>query len=487
MIGHWGIAGGLVLASLVPAAAGAQVSTGPVQDQSARIDELEAQVKALQQSIADLRAAQEKQGKALPSWKGAPELADKDKGFSFKPKGFLQFDAGHVGFPDGEELSGTVGGLNYNNLGFNTRARRIVLGAEGTLPGGFGYKAEFNFAQGSLDYEDIILFHDLKKSPLRLQVGNFYPYSGLEIATSSRLGSMLERASFTDAFAINRRLGIGAEWSDKEKDSYLLQAGLFSQPINDSSFNRTGWQAAVRGVYSPKLGEDTRVHVGASFQHRVNPRDGQSAQYRSRPLTQLTDQRFVDTGRIAADGDDIAGIELAAVHKSLHVAAEVQRLWVRGYRPGKIFGPNDGAGGGLFYSGDPRFTGGYIELGYYLTGETRGYKGGKWDRAKVLRPFDKGGWGALQVNGRFDYLELRDRVADGALFAPFFVNGGRQVGVQASLIWNPTDYLRFMGQYGRVMVTGGPRALAIDPLSGEPADEADFASSIAAIRAQLEF
>ena len=75
------------------------------------------------------------QAKATPSWKGAPELADKDAGFSFKPKGFMQFDAGYVGYPDGDELRGTVGGSTTSNLGFNTRARRLVFGAEGSLPG----------------------------------------------------------------------------------------------------------------------------------------------------------------------------------------------------------------------------------------------------------------------------------------------------------------------------------------------------------------
>jgi phosphate-selective porin OprO/OprP len=86
------------------------------------------------------------------------------RGFSFKPKGFMQFDAGYVGYPDGDELRGTVGGLNYGNLGWNTRARRLVFGAEGGLPGGFKYKAEFNFAQGTVDYEDIILSYDFKKA-----------------------------------------------------------------------------------------------------------------------------------------------------------------------------------------------------------------------------------------------------------------------------------------------------------------------------------
>ena len=71
--------------------------------------------------------------KATPSWKGAPQWEDKDAGFSFKPRGALQLDAGYVGFPDGKNLNGTVGGLAYNNLGFNTRARRIVFGADDQL------------------------------------------------------------------------------------------------------------------------------------------------------------------------------------------------------------------------------------------------------------------------------------------------------------------------------------------------------------------
>ena len=56
--------------------------------------------------------------------------------------------------------------------------------------------------------------------------------------------------------------------------------------------------------------------------------------------------------------------------------------------------------------GNPSFWGGYIEAGYFITGETRGYKNGTWDRTKVLKPFSKGGMGAFQVIGRVDYLDL---------------------------------------------------------------------------------
>src|SRR6185503_7797899 len=116
-------------------------------------------------------------------------------------------------------------------------------------------------------------------------------------------------------------------------DRYTLTAGIFGQEINNASFNRTGWQASLRGTFAPTVGS-TRLHLGANFQHRVAPRDAQNVQYRSRPFTQVTDQRFVDTGPVAADGDDIAGLELGAIHGPFHFAGEAQRAWVRGHRPG---------------------------------------------------------------------------------------------------------------------------------------------------------
>ena len=460
-----------------------------LDDAQAKIELLQAQVEALQESIAQIQAAQ---AKATPSWKGAPELGDKDAGFTFKPKGFMQFDAGYVGFPDGEERAGTINGLNYNNLGFNTRARRLVFGAEGSLPGGFKYKAEFNFAQGAVDYEDITLSYDFKDSPLTVTVGNFYPYSSLETVTSSRLGSMLERASFTDAFNYNRRLGIGLSLADKTADKYTLSGGIFSTPINDGAFNRTGWEVGARGTFTPKITEGF-IHLGASAHYRKNNRDTQGQQYRSRPLTQVTDQRFVDTGTIASDGDMSVGVEVGGVLKSFHFAAEAQKLWVRGYDPDKVLTePNDIITGNR-YNEDPSFEGGYAEVGYYFTGESRGYKGGKWDRTKVLKPFDQDGWGAIQLNGRIDYLNLSDRVGGTAFTGGFpsgsstaFVNGGKQLGYQLSLIWNPMDYLRFMAQYGHVDVKGGPRAAIVDP-DGPLDPRRKYGVDTAAVRAQLEF
>jgi phosphate-selective porin OprO/OprP len=468
-------------------------------DMAADLAAMREEIGALRAEVAELKAGRQSAEPApqpgppaqtaaatATSWKGAPQLEDRKSGFSFKPKGLVQFDAGFVGTP-GPERNGTVGGLNYNNLGWNSRARRLVIGAEGGLPGGFGYNVELNFAQGAVDYEDIVLTYQRPKSPVKVTIGNFYPLSSLETMTSSRLTSFLERAAFTDAFGYNRRLGVAVALLDPDKDLYTLTAGLFGQEINNAGFNRTGWQASLRATFAPRLGE-ARLHLGANFQHRVAPRDAQNVQYRARPFTQVTDQRFVDTGAVAADGDDIAGLEFGAIVDSLHLAAEAQQVWVRGYRPGRAFGANQGAGGGLFYAGDPDFRSAYVEAGYYLTGESRGYKGGRWDRAKVLHPFDDGGWGALQVNARLDWLDLGDRVGSGpAPTAPDFINGGRQLGYELSLIWNPTDYLRFQAQYARVSLEGGPRAATVVPGSTAPVDRRGFDVDTVALRAQVDF
>ncbi len=483
----------ILLLSTVAAPAFAQGAQG--DDVAALRDE----VQALRAEVAAMKAEREKDkvkaAAPVPSWKGAPQFSDGSSGgFTFKPKGQIQVDAGYVSLP--ASVAGTVGpvsgafgasGVNTNNLGFNSRLRRVNFGADGSLPGGFGYSFEFEFSQGSVGYEDIVLTYQHAGSPLQVKIGHQYPLQSLDQMTSSKFTSFLERAGNTDGFNYSRRNGIALTYA---KNDVTLAAGVFSEDIANTNFARTGWQSTARGVWSPKLGA-AQVHLGVNAQHRVAPRDAQNVRLRARPFTQNTDQRFLDTGRIAADGDDILGVELGAIYNSFHVAGEAQWLKLRGVNnPATQFGVNNGTGGAAaFLASDPTFFSGYAEIGYFLTGETRGYKGGRWDRTKVLRPFDKGGWGALQLNARLDHIDLSDRVGAGAITPGSlnFVNGGKQTGYEMSLIWMPTDYLRFITQYSHINVTGGPAATAAfaDPLI--PFEQRRYNLDMFATRAQIDF
>ena len=294
-----------------------------------------------------------------------------------------------------------------------------------------------------------------------------------------------------------------------------LNVGLFTAHSIDGGFDNDGWIAAARGVYSPLMGSN-QLHLGANFQHRhfqTNagstvsnsvgaPSTNQLARYRARPFTQTTDVRFVDTGNFAAKSDNIIGLEAGGIFKSLHVAAEGQYLKSNAYGRGDTFDGDDAldffpTATALVPDGNPSFWGGYLEAGYFLTGETRGYKNGAWDRTKVLKPFSKDGWGALQVNARLDYLDL----ASGKLRSGFNNNfatgtssasvglgrGGTQMGYLAGLIWIPEDYFRVLLNYAHAEIEGGPHAAVAEPNSSKPINKRKYGVDTVTARVQVDF
>jgi phosphate-selective porin OprO/OprP len=94
----------------------------------------------------------------------------------------------------------------------------------------------------------------------------------------------------------------------------------------------------------------------------------------------------------------------------------------------------------------------------YLTGETRNYLGseGIFGRTKVKNPVwgGSGGWGAWQIAGRYDVLDLSDKAA-----AMNAVYGCSECGTQETwlfgLNWLLTDYTALKLQVSQSRITGG--------------------------------
>lgn len=397
-------------AALAPAGAAAQ-SADPVELQR-QIAAMQAEMAALSVQVATLQ----EQAKAAESasapdgerggiaWKGAPEFESED-GWSFKPRGRLQYDAGFV------DVADSTGRAE----GFGSELRRARLGAEGSMPGGFGYKFEIDFAGNEVELTDAILTYE--DGGLQLSAGQHNPFQSLEELTSSRFSSFIERAAFTDAFAFERRVGVSGQYSAGD---FLVQAGVFSDNID--ALPGKSWSTDGRIVYLPKFG-DTQFHLGGSVHYADT--DSSNLRYRQRPLVHFTSERFLDTGSFSSESEFGAGIEAAAIHGRFHAAGEA--FWQKADRPGALV--------------DPTFFGGYAEVGVFLTsGDTRGYKRGTFDRVKPASSVGEGGFGALQFNLRYDHLDLVDAG----------LTGGIQNGYYASLIWTPTDYTRLMFNYGRL-------------------------------------
>jgi phosphate-selective porin OprO/OprP len=368
---------------------------------------------AIAATDAKIAATEEKLAQQQPAriaFKGAPEIKAED-GWSFKPRGRILIDAGTVNAPDSIVDAG---------LGFASEARRVRLGASGTIPGGFGYKLEADFAGNDVELTDA--FFTYEHGGLTLTAGQHNNFQGLEELSSSNDTSFIERAGYTDAFGFERRVGLSAQYGLSD---LLFQAGLFtsnSGDLNNDENNAVGFD--IRAVAMPKFGA-VQTHFGASYHYRDLGDAIPSRRYRQRPAVHFTDTRFIDTGTIGnAESETSYGLEAALIAGRFHAAAETH--WLKLNRTGAL--------------ADPTFFGGSVEAGLFLTDDTRGYKDGIFKGVKVSNPVGAGGIGAWQVNVRYDRLDLND--------AGF--TGGSQNGYQASLIWTPVDYVRFLLSYSKL-------------------------------------
>ena len=400
---------------------------------NARIDQLEGELAATKAEAAEAGQVVVAPAPAADS-EPVSTLARSD-GWSFKPRGRLMFDAGFTNAPDSTGASD----------GFGNEVRRARLGASGDMPGGFGYKFEVDFAGNDISVADAILSYE--NGPIEIAIGQHNNFQSLEELTSSLHTTFIERAAFTDAFGFERRLGASITYA---RGDVLAQAGVFTDNLEDTDSKNRGADARI--VFMPKAG-DTQLHFGGSFHY--NDLDDPAAQlrYRQRPLVHFTSQRFIDTRSMGADSETGYGLEAAAIAGRFHAAAE--GYWQSVDMPG--------------VADDPTFFGGYVEAGVFLTDDTRGYKGGKFDRTKPSSPIGEGGIGSVQFTLRYDHLDLNDAG----------IVGGRQAGYFAALVWKPTDYTALMLNYGRLQYK--------DAILSTASGDTSYGVDAIGMRAQIDF
>lgn len=374
------------------------------------------------------------------TWDGAPKLATKD-GWSFKPRGRVQVDLGGVNAP------GTIHPNIRPSLGYAAEFRRAYLGFDGTMPGGFGYRIEADFANSDVQLTDVYLTY--KANPkLTFTLGQHKPFQGMEEGTSDLFTSFMERAAFASGFGFERRVGASATYTGK---LVQVQAGVFTDNAADLNTDRNNsYGLDGRVVFMPTIGK-AQMHIGGSIHYRDFNDAATTTRYRVRPFVHTTDVRLIDTGTFSATGERVIGAELAYVSGRFHATAESQ--WLTALRPGLA---------------NPTFNGGYAEVGYMLTDDVTAYKNGAYDRIRPKKPVGKGGLGAFQLNARYDWLDLSSAG----------IVGGRQQTAGASLLWMPTDYVRFILNYGH---------LWIDDAAVPAGADRSYKANVLGMRAQFDF
>lgn len=374
----------ITIAGLIVAAAGSVIF--PAASSAQTIEELQAQITALESKVNELK----KTAKALASesdlkvkWKGAPELSSRDGNFKMKLRGRLYFDYASVSVQDGAGISIAADKIN------GTEVRAARLGVEGVLFKNVKYKFEADFSGGDVSVVEALIEYKLK--PVSIKVGQFKHMNSLEEQTSSRYITFMERASFTDAFKLSRKVGIavatgGANWT--------ATAGYFFDDFDSSNANDHNLYAA-RVTLSPNVGETVKIHLGTSFFNRSENSQSYHHGYSQRPHNHQA-LKYVKSQKFNITSETFFGLETAAVMGPF--SAQAEWGWMKGSLATSELNTNT----------DPKYNGGYISLSYFLTGESRSYSAskGSFGRLKVKNPVHEGGLGAVQLAVRYDVIDL---------------------------------------------------------------------------------
>jgi phosphate-selective porin OprO/OprP len=442
----------------------------------AQIDQMQATIKALQKQVQDAQAqaaaaksaAADSGGKSdidlKVKWRGAPEFSSADeKKFKMKIRGRIEADYNAI--DQDQDITGRPD-VSAAEI------RRARIGVEGVVWTDVKYIVEVDFANDAPALKDAYAEYTGLAKGLGLRFGNTKTFNSLEHLTSANYLTFMERAAFVEAWGIDRQIGAAAIYN---AEHFTLAAGVFGPtPFADEVWLQDVKTGAARVTFAPinreVNGVNQVVHLGGSWRGRegadhlranntLNPFADQFFRYRARGADLHLADRFVSTPQIF-DQDTFWGIEGAVVLGPWHVAGEYSQL--------------EGDVSSLFLGSDPTYTGWYVESGLFLTGETRPYKDGIFQRVKVKNPVvwsKGGGWGAWQIAGRYDVLDLTDKaltlqgnaaVVNPALAASLLncVACGEQATWQVGVNWYLNDYTRVFFNYGESDIGGGPLLLA---------------------------
>ena len=238
-----------------------------------------------------------------------------------------------------------------------------------------------------------------------LTVGQHKAPFGLESNNSDNYNVFLERGMFTNAFGnagAERRIGLSAAYAPKENIN--IAVGIFgdNESISRGSGAAPGesWGVNGRATWEPVFDTGKIVHLGLSGFYRSHLKSGEVAdavRLNDRPGVRIDGGNIADTGVITnARSLRYAGAEAAGVFGALTIAGEAGRLWLD-----------------RFGADNARFSGYYGYAAYMLTGETRPFKGGNFDRVKPFKDLGNGGFGAVEIALRYDHLDLADTPVPG--------------------------------------------------------------------------
>jgi phosphate-selective porin OprO/OprP len=402
-------------------------------DLLARMQALESQSEELREKIKELEGANNQKDSV------------KAKLPSVTISGVFQADG--VAFSQDEESLDAYGQVEGGG-----DFRRARLGAKGAVTDRMDYFMQMDFAFfGRPTFTD--LWVDFKDAgPFgTIRVGQWKQPFSLEVVSSFRYTTFMERAGTFQAFTPFRHLGIG--FYDHSTDLNWTWAASYFRTGQDqfggalSTDGGNGMAGRITHLlwYDGSSSKDY-LHVGAGY--FLNAPPNERARFRSIPEIYVG-EFVVPVGEpIGTSGQavpDVANgtpffVDTGSLSgTSLTQSFGTESLWVRG----PLSWQSEAIGTIVDTStvGDGFLWGGYSQVGLFLTGEHRPYdrKAGAVDRVIPFHSLSKycQGMGAWEVAARWSYLDLTDNQ----------IRGGDMENMTWGLNWYANPYCKCVFNY----------------------------------------
>lgn len=362
----------------------------------------------------DAQPEPEKPGALHAYWKDGLRLDSADEIFKLKLGGRIHND--WAAYSASSDLEATAGPFSDG-----TEFRRIRLYASGEIFNRVEYKAQYDFASGSVQARDVWV--GVKDIPGAggLRVGHQKEPFSLEELTSSNYITFMER-SLANVFAPSRNTGLLLK-NTAASDRLTWAVGVFreSDSVGEASGD-AGYNFSARLTGLPQYEDGGRklVHLGVAYSRQNSLLD--VVRFRQRPESGQA-PRLVDTGLLAARSVDLLGLEAAWVNGPFSLQGEYTRSSVN-----------------TFDGRDPSFAGFYVQGSFFVTGENRKYKtsSGAFDRVGPKSFFGQegGGSGAWEIAARYSYLDLNDSGVQGGRLNDFTFGVNWHLNSNTRVMWN---------------------------------------------------
>jgi len=273
--------------------------------------------------------------------------------------------------------------------------RRVRLYSSGKMYGTVKYKIQLDFSGGEISFKDVWI--ELNRLPIQgnLRVGHFKEPLRLEALTSSKYITFMERGL---PIAMSPERNTGAMYHTTIGEKLSLQTGVFrkSDAFGDDKTANNNISITSRATYLAINDGDKLLHVGVANSKRKS--DNKTYNFSSRAENHLGNKLINEEFANQVKGINIFAGEITYVNGSFSLQAEALQTTIN-TETGELNTPiNDEI---ISY---------YGQVSYFLTGESRSYKGSLvgFGRISPKNNYGENGWGALEVAARFSAIDMQE-------------------------------------------------------------------------------